>query len=184
MHHGAGSSGLTFASCVEEIRKILPKAGFLSPDCREHGSTTVKRKGDEGEVDPDLRLETLSQDLVFVIHEAKEKMGWASLPDIVLVGHSLGGAVVTDVAKKGELGAKLLAYAVLDVVEGMLYIPHHTIHSQLFSVNWLMNHDRLGNGRSPKHGQIPLHPSNSVPLPDIWNRMAVRSSPPKPSFNN
>ncbi|RJE19993.1 hypothetical protein PHISCL_07664 [Aspergillus sclerotialis] len=118
MHHGAGSSGLTFASCAEEIRKILPKAGFLSPDCREHGSTTVKRKGNEGGVEPDLRLETLSQDLVFVIHETKEKMGWGSLPDIVLVGHSLGGAVVTDVARKGALGAKLLAYAVLDVVEG------------------------------------------------------------------
>jgi len=36
----------------------------------------------------------------------------------VLVGHSLGGAVVTDVAKRGELGDKVLGYAVLDVVEG------------------------------------------------------------------
>lgn len=118
LHHGAGSSGLTFAVCADEIRKILPSAGILSPDCREHGGTIVKRNGDEAE--PDLRLETLSRDLMFVINETKARMGWENLPDIVLVGHSLGGAVVTDVAKKGELGAKLLAYAVLDVVEGII----------------------------------------------------------------
>lgn len=119
MHHGAGSSGLTFAACAEEIRKIVPNAGVLSPDCREHGSTTANREGGGGEAEIDLRLETLSRDLVFVIYETKSRMRWESLPDIVLVGHSLGGAVVTDVARKGELGAKLLAYAVLDVVEGM-----------------------------------------------------------------
>lgn len=122
MHHGAGSSGLTFAACAEEIRKIIPKAGILSPDCREHGSTTVNREGD---AEIDFTLETLSRDLVFVIHETKTKMRWESLPDIVLVGHSLGGAVVTDVARKGALGAKLLAYAVLDVVEGMF--PTHIL---------------------------------------------------------
>lgn len=53
-----------------------------------------------------------------MIHETQSKMGWETLPDIVLVGHSLGGAVITDVAMIGDLGAKLLAYAVLDVVEG------------------------------------------------------------------
>jgi len=37
---------------------------------------------------------------------------------MVLVGHSLGGAVVTDVAKSGKLGTNVLGYAVLDVVEG------------------------------------------------------------------
>ncbi|ODM24130.1 Protein phosphatase methylesterase 1 [Aspergillus cristatus] len=123
MHHGAGSSGLSFAVCAEEIRKILPKAGILSLDARDHGSTEVSRidsSAEDGnaEIEADLTLETLSRDLLFVIRETQAKMGWETLPDIVLVGHSLGGAVVTDVAKKGELGQKLLAYAVLDVVEG------------------------------------------------------------------
>ncbi|KAJ5179118.1 Protein phosphatase methylesterase eukaryotic [Penicillium capsulatum] len=135
MHHGAGSSGLSFATCADEIRKILPKAGVLSIDARGHGRTTIIPKmqdlesdspstataatvEEESQVQLDLSLDTLSRDLVYVIHQTQARMGWASLPDIVLVGHSLGGAVITHVAKNGELGPKLLAYAVLDVVEG------------------------------------------------------------------
>ncbi|KAJ5989801.1 hypothetical protein N7522_010008 [Penicillium canescens] len=135
MHHGAGSSGLSFATCTEEIRKILPKAGVLSLDARSHGRTVmtpIDSKTDDkapstataahieasGQAELDLSLETLSRDLVYVIRQTQARMSWETLPDIVLVGHSLGGAVITDVAKKGELGPKLLAYAVLDVVEG------------------------------------------------------------------
>ncbi|KJK63169.1 MhpC [Aspergillus parasiticus SU-1] len=122
MHHGAGSSGLSFATCAEEIRKILPKAGILSIDARDHGQTSTSTGTGEGKVELDLSLETLNRDLVFVVRETQSKMGWESLPDIVLVGHSLGGAVITDVAKKGGLGPKVLAYAVLDVVEGIPFL--------------------------------------------------------------
>ncbi|KAK5990749.1 Protein phosphatase methylesterase 1 [Cladobotryum mycophilum] len=113
MHHGAGSSGLSFAVVGSEIRKRHSTAGMLALDCRGHGSTT----GPDGAA-PDLRLETLSSDLFSVIQATKVQMGWKELPSIILVGHSLGGAVVTDLAKTGKLGASLLAYAVLDVVEG------------------------------------------------------------------
>ncbi|PWY86950.1 putative ribosomal protein/carboxylic ester hydrolase [Aspergillus heteromorphus CBS 117.55] len=126
MHHGAGSSGLSFAACAEEIRKIIPKAGILSVDAREHGSTVVTStstststaEGARSDVELDLSLDTLTRDLVFVVRETQTQMGWENLPDLILVGHSLGGAVITDVARKGELGGKVLAYAVLDVVEG------------------------------------------------------------------
>lgn len=118
-HHGAGSSGLSFAACAVEIRKILPEAGILSLDARHHGSTTVEPISGGDSTDPDYRLETLSRDLVAVIRGMQTQMVWDTLPDLVLVGHSLGGAVITDVAKGGELGAKVLAYAVLDVVEGI-----------------------------------------------------------------
>lgn len=138
MHHGAGSSGLSFATCADEIRKILPKAGVLSIDARGHGRTAILPKGQtsgretpsaasaaqaeaEGKIELDLSLETLSRDLVYVIRQTQAQMGWETLRDMVLVGHSLGGAVVTDVAKKGELGLKVLAYAVLDVVEGIAF---------------------------------------------------------------
>ncbi|EGC46170.1 phosphatase methylesterase [Histoplasma capsulatum var. duboisii H88] len=122
-HHGAGSSGLSFAACAVEIKKLLPAAGILSLDARHHGSTSVRMSQDaenNSQVEMDLTLDTLSRDLLFVIEQTRIKMNWESHPDVVLVGHSLGGAVVTDAASKGELGSKLLAYAVLDVVEGFI----------------------------------------------------------------
>ncbi|KAK0118796.1 Protein phosphatase methylesterase 1 [Cadophora gregata] len=113
-HHGAGSSGLSFAVMTAEIRKRLPSAGILSLDARGHGGTVVTPTPEI----TDLSLETLSQDLIHVITKTKAQMGWEQMPPLVLVGHSLGGAVVTDVAKSGMLGNSVLGYAVLDVVEG------------------------------------------------------------------
>lgn len=113
MHHGAGSSGLSFAVLGSEIRKRLPSAGLLAVDCRGHGSTEVPN-----EADLDLRLETLTEDLITMLELTKARMGWRDMPPLVLVGHSLGGAVVTSVAKTEKLGNSLLGYAVLDVVEG------------------------------------------------------------------
>ncbi|KAH8788667.1 protein phosphatase methylesterase 1 [Diaporthe sp. PMI_573] len=113
MHHGAGSSALSFAMVGSEIRKRLPSAGILSLDARGHGSTVTLPDSPL-----DLRLETLRNDLLSAIQQAQAQMGWKELPPIVLVGHSLGGAVVTDLAKSHALGTSLLGYAVLDVVEG------------------------------------------------------------------
>ena len=111
-HHGAGSSGLTFAVLSSEIRKRCPTAGILSPDARAHGSTVSP------EHPADLSLATLSGDLHDVTQLVKRAMGWTELPPMILVGHSLGGAVVTDLAEAGTLGNQLLGYVVLDVVEG------------------------------------------------------------------
>ncbi|CAD6448176.1 72555e85-e420-45da-a363-bc983d8f01b0 [Sclerotinia trifoliorum] len=113
-HHGAGSSGLSFAVLTSEIRKKLPSAGVLSLDARGHGSTDISPDAEL----LDLSLKTLSSDLLYVIEATKARMSWKELPPLVLVGHSLGGAVVTDVAKSGKLGRSVLGYAVLDVVEG------------------------------------------------------------------
>lgn len=113
-HHGAGSSGLSFAALTAEIRKNLPSAGILSLDARGHGSTSVSPEQEA----LDLSLATLSADLLSVIENTKTKMGWKDMPPLVLIGHSLGGAVVTDVARSGKLGNAVLGYAVLDVVEG------------------------------------------------------------------
>lgn len=120
-HHGAGSSGLSFALFASEVRKALPNAGILSLDARGHGETVIEQlDGQSNNADLDLSLETLSQDLLDVIHMTSTQMAWSELPGLVLIGHSLGGAVVTNVAVNGKLGNAVLGYAVLDVVEGIL----------------------------------------------------------------
>lgn len=118
-HHGAGSSGLSFALFASGVRRALPDAGVLSLDARGHGETVVEPLRSRAEKQAiDLCLGTLSEDLVDVIRLAQKEMDWSELPGLVLIGHSLGGAVVTDVAASGKLGNAVLGYAVLDVVEG------------------------------------------------------------------
>lgn len=118
-HHGAGSTGLSFALFASEIRKAIPHAGVLSLDARCHGETVIKRVSAPKDDVLDLSLSVLSQDLVDVIFLTQKTMAWSELPSIVFVGHSLGGAVITDVAMGGKLGKAVLGHAVLDVVEGI-----------------------------------------------------------------
>jgi protein phosphatase methylesterase 1 len=77
----------------------------------------------------DLTLDVLAADLMFVVQSTKAQMRWPELPPMVMVGHSLGGAVVTQAANtataatlatasSAPLGTSLLGYVVLDVVEG------------------------------------------------------------------
>ncbi|KAF2739297.1 protein phosphatase methylesteras-like protein 1 [Polyplosphaeria fusca] len=115
LHHGAGSSAMSFALFVKELGKLMPEAGILAVEARDHGSVVWDAAGTVGN---DLSIDVLSQDLVDMLRLTQEKMGWSELPRTVLIGHSLGGAVVTNVANKGLLGSTLLGYAVLDVVEG------------------------------------------------------------------
>lgn len=120
-HHGAGSSGLSFATFAKELLKILPTAGVLSLDARGHGQTTIEenQSQDLKQSSIDLSLPTLASDLAYVVLATQSEVSWPTLPPIVLLGHSLGGAVVTELAHKKLLPAtSVLGYGVFDVVEG------------------------------------------------------------------
>lgn len=172
MHHGAGSSGLSFAVLSAEIRKRLPNAGILSPDARGHGSTSTAGNGDGGGVD--LGLGTLSSDLLAVIRLTRARMAWPAPPPVVLVGHSLGGAVVTEVASRwgaaaadadGGGGGGLLGYAVLDVVEGSAMDALQSMQSYLSG--------RPGSFASPE-AAIEWHVRSRT----IRNSVSARTSVP------
>ena len=106
---------MSFALSVKEIRRAMPGIGILSLEAREHGSVVWDKSA---AVDNNLSIDLLARDMVDMIHLTQQKMGWKDLPSLVLVGHSLGGAVVTHVANMDLLGNKVLGFAVLDVVEG------------------------------------------------------------------
>lgn len=117
-HHGAGASGMSFAIFAQEIRKKLPEAGILSLEARAHGS--IITKVGSGEEIVDFSLEALVADAVAMIQLTAEKQSWSTLPPTVLIGHSLGGAVMTTVASAHFkiFGSSLIGYCVIDVVEG------------------------------------------------------------------
>ncbi|KAM0322891.1 hypothetical protein ACHAQA_009233 [Verticillium albo-atrum] len=126
-HHGAGSSALSFSLLAAEIRRTLPKAGFLSVDARGHGSTTTPDQDA-----PDLSLPTLTADLRAAIALTHTQMAWPTAPPIILVGHSLGGAVITSLAADPQaLAPQILGHAVLDVVEGSAMDALQSMHAYL-----------------------------------------------------
>jgi protein phosphatase methylesterase 1 len=106
---------MSFALMAKEVKKAMPELGVIAVEARDHGSVVWDA---EGNVDNNLSVELLSQDLVDILHLTQAKLGWLELPTIILIGHSLGGAVVTHTSNTSLLGQKLIGYAVLDVVEG------------------------------------------------------------------
>ncbi|KAL8125114.1 uncharacterized protein LOC141719921 isoform X1 [Apium graveolens] len=101
--HGGGYSGLSFALAA---RKIKQEARIVAMDLRGHGKSSTEN-------DLDLSIERLCGDVLAVI----KTMHGDSPPAILLVGHSMGGAVAVHVAAKKVLPS-LAGLIVVDVVEG------------------------------------------------------------------
>jgi protein phosphatase methylesterase 1 len=77
MHHGAGSSGLTFGVTAKHIKELSQnECGVIAIDCRGHGASKTEV------FDSDFSLETLSNDLISIIKETVK-----TDQDIILVGH-------------------------------------------------------------------------------------------------
>ncbi|KAG0341729.1 Protein with carboxyl methyl esterase activity [Podila humilis] len=120
MHHGAGSGALGFALSSKEIRNIVGMdASILCFDARGHGETTSSD-------DHNLSLDRLAKDLASVVHAVYGE----HLPDIVLVGHSMGGAVVCEAASRGMI-PNLIGVAILDIVEGIAIETLSHLHGWL-----------------------------------------------------
>ncbi|KAJ3097822.1 hypothetical protein HDU97_004519 [Phlyctochytrium planicorne] len=105
-HHGGGHTALTWYVVAQNLVKEL-ECTILMYDCRGHGET-------ETSDDNDFSLKTLSTDLTEIIKEVAGDKN----PEIVLVGHSLGAAVVVDAASKPNNIKNVAGVVVVDVVEG------------------------------------------------------------------
>ncbi|KAK2155649.1 hypothetical protein NP493_2060g00006 [Ridgeia piscesae] len=103
--HGGGYSGLSWA-VLSKILTRLVTCRCAAIDFRGHGSSVTLD-------DEDLSADTLARDVGSVV---EAKYG-DDAPPIILVGHSMGGAIAVHVAAKALIPS-LMGLAVIDVVEG------------------------------------------------------------------
>lgn len=104
--HGGGFSALSWAVFSQEITDLI-HCQCIAVDFRGHGETHT-------DDDEDLSAETMSRDIGVVIEKMYENM---VPPRILLLGHSMGGALAVHIANM-ELIPSLLGIIVIDVVEG------------------------------------------------------------------
>ncbi|KAJ2664313.1 Protein phosphatase methylesterase 1 [Coemansia sp. RSA 1200] len=112
-HHGAGHSGRTFGLVSKHVYGSDPsRITVVAPDMRAHGGTT----GDNQE---DLSLDRLVDDFaalvntMFPSHDGSVNSG----RNLVLVGHSMGGAVVAHAVASRRI-KRVLGLVLIDIVEG------------------------------------------------------------------
>ncbi|XP_068917137.1 protein phosphatase methylesterase 1-like isoform X4 [Tenebrio molitor] len=101
--HGGGYSGLTWALFAVEITSTI-ECQVIAIDLRGHGNT-------KSNDDSDLSLDTLAEDVVEVLN----KLFGDSEPPVILVGHSMGGAIAVQCS---HLIKSAVGLCVIDVVEG------------------------------------------------------------------
>lgn len=122
--HGAGYSALTWSVMVESLTS-LADCRVLAIDLRGHGETRIK--DEEPGVDLDLSGDTMARDVGQVISHVYDGLDVG----VVLMGHSMGGALASLVASQGLPG--LLGLVVEDVVEGTAMEALAGMHSVLQS---------------------------------------------------
>lgn len=115
-HHGAGSSALSFALLATHIRRQLPHAGIVSLSARGHGSTITPITATCA---PDYSLSTLTTDIRTTLTLLLPTQNWPHLPPTILIGHSLGAAILTNLLHiSPTLFPHHIGSCTLDVVEG------------------------------------------------------------------
>lgn len=107
-HHGAGSSGLTFAKLTESLKRQSKlqgyngTPGFFTFDMRGHGSTKRLNK-DENE-NYSMSINQLCADFEFVLNKFFNQYFADNnvTPSLFFLGHSLGGAVLTKIVREEQ----------------------------------------------------------------------------------
>lgn len=152
-HHGAGSTGLSFAPLAKTLEEELGSSfGFFSFDARGHGQSKP--------LDPSAvsyYLDDFIMDFVELIvwyNEKYLKSFDQSKLSLVLVGHSLGGSVCTNTFEHlpEYIRKKTIGVAMLDIVEEMakfvltkvdhfLAITPNVFGSVSEAIDWYQSHN-------------------------------------------
>ncbi|XP_047739970.1 probable protein phosphatase methylesterase 1 [Hyalella azteca] len=119
--HGGGYSALTWSLVVDEVCSEVPQCQVLAFDQRGHGSTKTQQPSD-------MAASTLARDVGRVLDAV---MGPTLNVPVVLVGHSMGGAVAVHAEFEQHLSVQVAGLVVIDVVEGTALAALSAMHSVL-----------------------------------------------------
>ncbi|GAA5906423.1 hypothetical protein JCM8208_004656 [Rhodotorula glutinis] len=182
--HGAGYSALSFAELARALGRAEEeeergaargkgkgrrgRVGVLAYDARGHGRTTLPDPPTSTSPSPtvDMSLDHLSSDLVALLKTLFPDR--AAAPALVVVGHSMGGAVVADACNRIQRDvADVTGVAVIDVVEGTAIdalpsmaalIAGHpkSFDSQADAIAWHVHSRTINNLESARVSVPPL----------------------------
>ncbi|PAA61719.1 hypothetical protein BOX15_Mlig026503g1 [Macrostomum lignano] len=120
--HGGGFSGLSWAAMSASlVGKVVCRC--VSFDIRGHGDSVLDEKSPEDDGrhnDMDFSLDALTNDAASLLNCLLESSDFSANPPsgVVLIGHSMGGAIATHLAYSGLCPLPVCALVVIDVVEG------------------------------------------------------------------
>jgi len=155
MLHGGGYSALTWSVMASELTK-LTNCKVVAFDLRGHGETSLAA-GENEELD--LSGMRMAHDVREVIHSMFENES----VNIVLVGHSMGGAIATIAAEGGFPG--LAGLIVIDVVEGTALEALASMHNVLQGRPKLFRSIEQAVEWCVRSGQVRNHESARVSMP-------------------
>lgn len=177
--HGGGYSGLTWAEFTKSIMTMVV-CKVVAIDLRGHGDTSTTNEDD-------LSVDTLAADVAAAIEVITEDS------PVILVGHSMGGAVAVRAA---PLIQNICGVAVIDVVEGtamdalvsmqgFLRSRPTSFSSIAQAVEWCVRSGQIRNIDSAKvsvPGQIKNIETNKLATHDIDSTQSSTEYNPEPVF--
>ncbi|XP_060876278.1 protein phosphatase methylesterase 1 isoform X2 [Metopolophium dirhodum] len=147
--HGGGFNALTWSLFAKHLVKQC-ECQVLAVDLRGHGNSFTTD-------DNDLSMTTFTSDIISLLRKSyPDKM-----PSIVLMGHSLGGAIAVNIASTAESDLPIIGLVVIDVVEGsameslasmqsFLRSRPKSFKSLMDAISWGMGNGHIKNEESAR----------------------------------
>lgn len=155
-HHGAGSSSMTFCCLAHYLKNESPEEdvpGIFLFDARGHGNSTMSYP-------VDFSLLSFTDDFSFVLQKFHTRHNIDCT--IFLIGHSLGGAILTNyVMNYDHCSYDIKGLVMIDIVEetavkALMSISNFinrrptSFQSYTDAIQWHLNSQLLRNGTSAK----------------------------------
>nr|CAG4634841.1 EOG090X07NZ [Alona affinis] len=183
--HGGGFSALTWSLFAESIEGMV-SCQVLAIDLRGHGNSKTRNEDN-------LSAETQADDVVSVV---KQVFG-SDPPPVILVGHSMGGAVAVHTAASDQL-ASLAGLVVIDVVEGTAMEALASMQNFLRSrpkhfpsleqaIEWSVRSGQIRNAVSARvsmPGQLSNELSGECATSEVSASACSPATSPPPSFTS